>query len=265
MMSRLPLRLQQALILAVGILLAGAMVLLGIWQLDVYRQQGAAASARRAAAPPVALSEAAPAGAAITDGFGRSITFTGTYDPTLQLLVANSDGRPGVRVLTGLRQADGSVVPVVRGLVPESPASTGPTSTSPASAGPGSIPPAAPAPPTEPVTQTGVLLPSEDSADPGPGGLLTSVRLPLLAQTWPSPLVGGFVTLSAPDAQAQGLTPAVVALPESSGRLRNGAYAVQWWLFAAFAVGMAVRMARDVGLGDQDLTELDADSAPEPT
>lgn len=253
-MARLPTRLQQVMIVAVGVLLAAAMVLLGIWQLDVYHQQGAAASARRAAAPPVALTEAAPAGAAITDGFGRSVTFTGTYDPSLQLLVANSDGRPGLRVLTGLRQADGSVVPVVRGLLPD-----------PVASAPSSTPPAAPAPPTEPVSQTGVLLPSEDSADPGPAGQLESVRLPLLAQDWPSPLVGGFVTLSAPDAQAQGLSPAVVALPESSGRLRNGAYAVQWWVFAAFAVGMALRMARDFGLRDQDLTEISADSAPEPT
>ena len=87
----------------------------------------------------------------------------------------------------------------------------------------------------------------------------------MLAQTWPSPLVGGFVTLSATDAQSQGLSPAVVALPESTGRLRNGAYAVQWWLFAAFAVAMAIRMARDFGLRDDVLAELRTEAAPEPT
>lgn len=248
MTSRLPTRLQQALVIAVGLLLAGAMVLLGVWQLDVYHQQGAAASARRAAAPPLPLLEVAPAGAAISDGFGRSVTFSGTYDPSLQLLVGTADGTPGLRVLTGLRQPDGSVVPVVRGVV----AGSSPT-------------PAAPDPPSAVVTQTGILLPSEDSVEQGPSGQDRSVRLPLLAQEWPGPLVGGFVTLSAPDAQAQGLAPAVVALPESSGRLRNGAYAVQWWLFAAFALAMAIRMARDFGRSDQDLIEINSDSAAEPT
>jgi hypothetical protein len=29
--------------------------------------------------------------------------------------------------------------------------------------------------------------------------------------------------------------------------LRNGAYAVQWWVFAAFAIGMAIKISRDLG------------------
>ena len=37
-------------------------------------------------------------------------------------------------------------------------------------------------------------------------------------------------------------------LPEARGRLRNAAYAGQWWLFAAFTLVMAVRMARDLRL-----------------
>ena len=75
---------------------------------------------------------------------------------------------------------------------------------------------------------------------------LTPVRVPELAQTWPGPLVDGFVTLSADDAARQGLEPAPLALPEGRGRLRNGAYAMQWWLFAGFAVVMAARIARDL-------------------
>ena len=43
------------------------------------------------------------------------MTFEGTYDPALQLLVPMEDGQ--FRVLTGLRQADGSVLAVVRGVV----------------------------------------------------------------------------------------------------------------------------------------------------
>ena len=143
------------------------------------------------------------------------------------------------RVLTPLRQADGSVVAVVRGL-------------DSVEAG---------EPPAGQVSQMGVLLPSEQSPG-GPVTELTAVQVPVLAQRWPGPLVDGYVILSAPDASEQGLEPAEASLPTGRGRLRNGAYALQWWVFAAFAVGMAIRMARDqgrrVGSGDEQADEIEA-------
>ena len=226
---------KQTGVVALGVVLAAAMVVLGVWQLDVYQRQGNDAAQRRAAAPPVALTAVAPPGGAVDDGYGRQVTFSGTYDPALQVLVP---GDAGLRVLTGLRQADGSVVPVVRG------------STSTATA---------PAPPSGPVTRTGVLLPSEetaDSTDPLPDGQLGSVRLPTLAQTWPGPLVNGYVTLDPAGATAEGLDPVTVDLPEGQGRLRNGAYALQWWVFAAFALGMGIRVARDLGRLEEREPEL---------
>jgi len=220
-------RLQQLLIISVTVVLAGGMVLLGRWQLDVYHEQGARASTARAAAPPLPLTTVAPPGAAVTDGFGRSVAFDGSYDPALQLLVPLPDEPGRYRVLTALKQSDGSLVSVVRGIVDT---------------------PEPPAPPADPLHQVGVLLPSEGTPEqPAPPGQIGSVRVPALAQQWPGPLVDGFVTLAAPDALAQGLRPATVQLPEAPGRFRNAAYALQWWLFAAFAVVMAVRVARDVG------------------
>lgn len=218
-------RLKQVLVLLVGLAAAAVMVVLGLWQLDVYHSQGARAAQARAAEPPVLLTEVAPAAAPVGDAYGRSVRFTGRYDPGAQVLVPIPE-RPGsFRVLTALRQDDGSVVPVVRGITDGVAA--------------------APAPVTS-VSQTGVLLPSEPEQLGGyPEGQVGSVRLPALAQQWPGPLVAGFVTLSAEDAAAQGLTPAVVNLPEAEGRLRNGAYALQWWVFAAFAIAMSLRMARD--------------------
>lgn len=220
-------RAQQVLILLLALALASAMVVLGIWQLRVYTAQGAAATERRLAAPPVMLRSVAPPGATVTDGYGRTVTVDGRYDSSLQVLVPVGDRGP-YRVLTALRQDDGSVVAVVRGLVDAGPA---------------------PAAPSGVVHQTGVLLPSEEAepGGPAPADQLSSVRLPLLAQQWPGPLINGFVTLSAQDAQAQHVAPATVILPEARGRLRNGAYAIQWWLFAGFTLVMAVRMARDFG------------------
>ncbi|HEY0239140.1 MAG TPA: SURF1 family protein [Friedmanniella sp.] len=225
--------LRQTGVVALGVFLAAAMVVLGIWQLDVYQRQGGEAAARKAAAPPVALTTLAPATGAVGDGYGRRVTFTGAYDPRLQVLVP-TDG--GYRVLTGLRQADGSVVAVVRG---------------------SETTPDQPVPPTGPITRVGVLLPSEESTGATttlPAGQIDSVQLPALAQTWTGPFVGGFVTLDAAASASEGLAPVTVDLPQASGRLRNGAYALQWWVFAAFALGMSIRVARDIGrLEERDL------------
>jgi hypothetical protein len=218
-------RLQQGLLIALGIVLAAVMVALGFWQLEVYHRQGEAAAARRAEAPSIPLSSVARPGTAATGGFGRSVSFEGTYDPALQLLVPAEDGTGEFRVLTGLRLADGSVLAVVRGVV------SGPT---------------APSPPIGEVQQVGV-------------------RLPALAQQWPGPLIDGFVTLSRADSASQGLAPAELQLPESGGRIRNGAYVGQWWLFAAFTLFMAFRMARDLGVREAEVAEITADRPAEPT
>jgi cytochrome oxidase assembly protein ShyY1 len=134
-------RLQQGLVIALGIVLAAGMVGLGFWQLNVYHRQGDAAAARRAEAPAIPLSSVARPRTSATSGFGRSVSFEGSYDPALQLLVPAEDGTRQFRVLTGLRQADGSVVAVVRGVVPD---------------------PTAPPPPSGQVQQVGVLLPTEE-------------------------------------------------------------------------------------------------------
>lgn len=231
-------RLRQAGIILLGLLVAAGMVVLGVWQLNVYQSQGSRTAAARAAAPPLALRAVAPVGAAVTEGFGRSVAFSGRYDPSLQILVPSRTDSSSYRVLTALRQDDGSIVPVVRGITDEDAPSP---------------------PPSGVVSSVGVLLPSEENAPDAvtPPGQLDAVRLPQLAQRWDGQIIGGFVTLPAEASRAQGLQPAPLDLPEAKGRLRNAAYALQWWLFAAFAVAMAVRIARDAGLRD-DLNRLDA-------
>jgi cytochrome oxidase assembly protein ShyY1 len=220
-------RLRALLVLLLGLTLAAGMVVAGQWQLQVYQRQGAEAAARRAAEPPVPLTEAAPVGAPVRDGYGRTVTFRGSYEAAHQVLVPVADRTDAYRVVTLLRQDDGSAVAVVRGVVTETAA--------------------APPPPAGPQIQSGILLPSEQPvAPPGRPEALGSVRVPQLAQRWPGPLIEGFVTLAGAEVIAQGLEPAMVALPEGRGRLRNAAYALQWWLFAAFTAVMAVRIGRDV-------------------
>lgn len=57
----------------------------------------------------------------------------------------------------------------------------------------------------------------------------------------------GFITLDAGEATAQGLAPATVSLPEQEGSWRNSGYALQWWVFAVFGFGMAVKIAQSMG------------------
>ncbi len=218
-------RLRQVGILLTGLAVAAVMVVLGLWQLDVYHSQGRAAADRRAAAPAVEVTSVAPAGQPVPDGYGRTVTFAGTYLPEAQVLVPVDGSGQGYRVVTALRLGNGDVLPVVRGVTTVA---------------------TAPAPPPDPQAGSGLLLPSEEAPTGSlPPGQISSVRLPTLVQTWPGPLVSGFVTLDTSEAAAQGLAPAAVELPEGSGRLRNGAYALQWWVFAVFALGLALRAARD--------------------
>lgn len=234
-------RLKQVGVILLGLVAAGVMSTLGVWQLQVFQNQGSEKSAARAAEPPRELLEVAPAGGTVDDGYGRTVTFHGEYDPDTQLLVPIDSDEGGYRVLTALELEDGTAVAVVRGAV-EQPAPV-------------------PAPPTGEVEQHGLLLPSEPSNDlPVDEGQISSVRLSLLSQQWPYRLVPGFVTLSAPLAQEQQLSEAPVELPQEGGRLRNGGYALQWWIFAAVGLAMAIRMCVDLGKAarEQELAELEA-------
>lgn len=220
-------RIQQAALLLVGLVLAGVMIGLGLWQMQVFQDQGQHGAVARINEPAVPLASVAQAGQQITDGYGRTVAFTGTYVPEEQLLIP-VDGRPGTfRVLTPLRTADGTLVPVIRG------ESTGTT------------PPPAP---TGAVDQRGVLLASDAQATgSAPDGQIGSVYLPVLVQRWPDPMIAGYVTLPDDLATGQGLQPATPNLPSGRGSVQNFGYALQWWVFAACALGFAIYLAGHLG------------------
>ena len=220
-------RAKAALVVLLGLVLGAGMVTAGVWQFQVYQRQGAEAAAARAAEAPVPLASVARAGAPVGDGYGRTVTFRGSYEWQHQVLVPVAERPDTFRVLTLFRLENGDALAVVRGVAGQEP-----------------DPPPEPA---GPVTQSGILLPSEEAVAPTAGAEIGSVRIAQLAQVWPGPLVDGFVTLTPESARTQQLAPVEVALPDARGRLRNAAYALQWWLFAAFTVGMAVRIAQDVG------------------
>src|SRR6478609_4860615 len=100
------LRVRQVLVVLAGLAAAGVMVALGLWQLGIYRTSGAESAADRAAAPAVPIDQAAPPNVKITDGFGRTISFAGQYDPSLEV-TASSAAAADRRIVGGVRLDDG--------------------------------------------------------------------------------------------------------------------------------------------------------------
>ncbi|MBX6167489.1 MAG: SURF1 family protein, partial [Thermobispora bispora] len=145
----------------------------------------------------------------------------------------------GYWLLTPLRLEDGTLVPVVRGWVP--------TPTDPAVAVPGGT-----------VTVTGRLRASEETGDVVPSGPLPEGQVALvstaeLINLWTdAPLRSGFIVAASQD-------PPLAAKPVAAPRpmedvgfsWRNLAYAVQWWIFAGFAVFMWYHFVREAVRSDQ--------------
>ncbi|WP_327044099.1 SURF1 family protein [Microbispora sp. NBC_01189] len=228
-------------LLVIGVLVS--FTFLGRWQLGVFESSGAP---RRAPDPaPVAVAQLTQVGRYVAvDAVGRRVTATGAYDAAGQLLVADrvaDVAAPGGRaargdgfwLLTPLRLADGTVVPVVRGWVrsPGDPAT---------------------AVPEGPVTVSGRLRPAEQTDDVQRTGLLprgqvATVSTAELINMWPDARVrDGFVVAAAQEPPSHA-TPVAVPAPAIGGGLtwRNLAYALQWWVFALFAVYMWFHFVRD--------------------
>ena len=211
----------------------GAMGWLGWWQLQSFEDTARPAADGTPGTVPIDR-VTAPGDRLRPGDPGRRVTVVGTWEGGSQLTVPGRErgGRPGGLVVTPLRTARG-VVPVVRGWVPASAA--------------------APAPPAGRVTVRGVLQRSETEADAttivpreGEVGYVATVTLlaaPEYAAYDPDRLYDGFVVLRSARPALTGDAPALVAADrrgdDGSGQVgawRNLAYAVQWWLFAAFAV-----------------------------
>ncbi len=229
-------RVRQALFIGFGLVCAVVMATLGVWQMQRSVDSGAAGVRQRAEEAPVALLDHINADGTVGDVYGKPVTVSGAYLPAQELLIPGDDGT--WRVLTAFQVADGRVLPIVRGTVGDT----------------GGVPAA----PTGQRSETGLFLPGEGDVEADDGsGELGSVRMPLLAQKWPG-ITPGFVTLDAEHARAQGLAQASVTLPKGEKSFMNGSYALQWWLFAAFALGMSIKLAVDAG--ERERRRLDEDA-----
>jgi len=244
--------------LVVLVALVVLFVELGFWQLGVARDKGVDKSVLAAPTKPVVpmkdlvkLGEPFPA-----KGSSRRVSVHGHYDAKHQLLVTGRrlHGKAGYWVITPLVvDGTGARVVILRGFVRTPKQATPPTTTGD-------------------VTVVGSLAPGESpSTGHHPPGQIGTVDLASLLNRWGGSLYNAFLfgIRETPNATAPGITRVPPPPPNPAGglRLQNAAYALQWWLFAAFAIYIYGRMLRDdyearAGLSDADAAGDNGDETP---
>jgi cytochrome oxidase assembly protein ShyY1 len=211
-------------------LLAAVCWRLGVWQFDRLQEQKAenAIIRRNLQAPPVPATRVMGVGHRLpAQQMWRKVSVTGTYDVADETLVRyqTRNGRPGVTVLTPLRTLHGATVLVDRGWMQVTNDPRAPVHP----------------PPPEPgrVTVTGWALPDQSSGDPdditpiqGEVRLISSRGFTGLTR---GPVMHGYIS-----AQSERPAPARTLVQAAPPELTNGPhffYGLQWWFFAALAVG----------------------------
>jgi cytochrome oxidase assembly protein ShyY1 len=220
-----------------ALLVTALCVLAGSWQLDAWRNEQALESADRSGAEPVPVAELLDVDTGLrSDVVGRRVVAEGTYAPAEeQLLVAGREheGRTGWWVLSPLLVAEDTALLVVRGWTGEE---------------------ELPSVPQGQVSVTVSVQPGEESRDgarvaaTGDVPVVDVVRLPSLVNELPYRLYPAYgLRIDEQPPPDDGLTPVAPPDPETSWRTgaRSLAYALQWWLFAAFAVFMWWRILSD--------------------
>ncbi|HBJ72607.1 MAG TPA: hypothetical protein DDY88_02575 [Actinobacteria bacterium] len=209
-----------------ALLLILAFAFLGYWQWE--RTQDVLAAERAALAEPVAIDGLNPIGQAITsETVGRAVSAVGSYQSQDQRLVVHRglNGSTGIWVVTPLELADGSLVAVMRGWLPNGDA-------------PGLQPPAGQ------VSISGVLQADESfykGAPTTPGEIAAISQQSL---NWGPQARSGFIVLASQDPATQPAPTPVPIAPQATDvafPFQNFFYAFQWWVFALFVVAVYLR------------------------
>lgn len=213
---------------ALVVVVAAVCVRLGMWQFDRLDQRQAdneRIEASLSAAPAPIETVIAGSDTVSPDDEWRHVTVSGRYDADHQLVLTqqNRDLGPGVEIITPLITTNGAAVLVDRGWV--------------AISQPSEVP-EPPAPPTGPVSVTGWLRADSDIEDwalTPDEGTVRAVASDHIAPTLPYDVLPGWVALTEQTPSAgSGL-----AAPEEPdlGQGPHFFYGLQWWFFAALAIG----------------------------
>lgn len=215
-----------ALLLCLG--LAAGFAGLGQWQLSRSVENAAAPEAPDTEQPVPLETIAEPQTAVTPAQFGRRVTVSGRYAEVLEITDRNNGGTEQGSVLVAqLVTDDGVSLVVALGW---------------------SRAPGMPGLPDETVTLTGRYLPSEVASDSDfEAGERNAISVADLINVWPDavPVYGGYLVLDdAPEPLETIYSP--VPSQEISLNLLNIFYAIEWVLFAGFAVYLWYRLVQDV-------------------
>ncbi len=240
-MLRTALQPRWLLLLAAVLALCAGFGWLGSWQLGVAKARGQAeALTERQNQQVVPIDDVlVPQRSFTAAADGRRVRVTGTYDRSKQVLVngrvqPGGDGAVGWWVVGALQTERHAWLPVVRGWVrtPDDPAA------------------AAASTPSGTVTVEGVLQPDESPPDNTlPDGQLASLDAADLVNRWGAPIYNGFLVATSQQADVPSSGPQPEPVPPPAPQphgiaWRNAAYAVQWWVFAGFALVMWGKMVQ---------------------
>ncbi|MEY2990582.1 MAG: hypothetical protein RLZZ163_1498 [Actinomycetota bacterium] len=203
-------------------------IFLGRWQWD--RTQDILAAERAAASAPSDLVEVLnDDGTWNNADIGRTVILDGTFTGD-ELLLPNREyqDQAGTWTITRFELDDQRSIAIVRGWLPNDEQS----------------------PPIrqEPTTIEGVLHPNEAFYEGANQEQIITVVAPALAEVWNTELIDGYVMLQkqdpillAADAPAPVIVPPTVQVGDVPFPLQNFFYAIQWWVFAAFAIFVYAR------------------------
>lgn len=231
---------------------------LGYWQYDGWQAAREAAAMDLTEEPAVPLDEAFDPDEPFPGRLvGQPVQIEGTWLPGSTVFVSGraSAGRDGYWVVTALTHGGPAdpAIPVVRGW---------------------SERPEAPEPPAGEGAVVGWLQPGEGTGqmdDDRSDDVIPQMRLADLVQYVDQDLYGGYAVLDqeapATNPGTEGLEPATLTqLPEGDRftGLRNLLYAVEWWIFGAFAAFIWWRYVREVTGRRDPEGPAEEDASPDP-
>lgn len=222
-------------------------VQLGHWQLQRSLERGSAKAAAtekaQASAPAVPIDEALrPQSEFRADHLGKKVRVRGHYGDQVLVPNRNVEGKAATLVVGDLQTETGAHLPVVRGWLPASEAGI---------AHDQAFVNVDITPPAGSVEVVGYLANSEQSefaaAGPDIAGVEYQLSTAKLANRWGTPTYTGYLVLAEPDAAKRtlSLAPQPDLVKDSGRNWQNFAYAVEWFIFGGFALGLWAKMVKD--------------------